>query len=222
MNREQIYDIVRDSSDVLAKRGVLNSALPKVPEDATLATLQINLEGFQSLVKEVEDRLSGRNLGFSVFMQPEKFLTLTLPHFIDQIERTLTNRNTTPIVVYVDDEEENIFIFRRRFGKSIHLKAFTDPKAAFEYIRHESQVRLVITDESMPGMSGNELCDAVHHIKPGLKFILITGNPNNESDLMYHSLRHNRFFEFINKPVDFEGKGEQYLAMFMRVLHTSY
>ena len=79
-------------------------------------------------------------------------------------------------------------------------------------------MKLVITDEVMPGMSGNELCDAVHETKPLMKFILITGNPNSDGDLMYRALRRNRFFEFFNKPVDFESKGEEYLTLINRII----
>jgi hypothetical protein len=53
-----------------------------------------------------------------------------------------------------------------------------------------------------------------------LKFILITGNPNSDDDLMYRSLRNSRFYDFINKPVDLEGKGEEYLKLFQDILKS--
>jgi hypothetical protein len=58
----------------------------------------------------------------------------------------------------------------------------------------------------------------VHETKPLMKFILITGNPNGDGDLMYRALRRNRFFEFFNKPVDFSARGEEYLALIHGVL----
>jgi DNA-binding NtrC family response regulator len=81
---------------------------------------------------------------------------------------------------------------------------------------------LVITDEVMPKLSGNELCDAVKKSKPNLKFILITGNPNHDSDLMYLTLRKNRFYEFINKPVDFENKAEEYFSMIQSLIEFDW
>jgi hypothetical protein len=51
-----------------------------------------------------------------------------------------------------------------------------------------------------------------------MKFILITGNPNSDGDLMYRALRRNRFFEFFNKPVDFEAKSEEYLGLINRII----
>ena len=35
---------------------------------------------------------------------------------------------------------------------------------------------------------------------------------------MYNALRQNRFYEFINKPVDFERKGEEYFNVIQGLL----
>ncbi len=121
-------------------------------------------------------------------------------------------------VVYVDDEEENLFIFRRKFGKDLNLKTFANPIEALEHIRKSSNIGLVITDEVMPKLSGNQLCDEVRKTKPNMKFILITGNPNQDEDLLYKSLRQNRFYELINKPMDLESKGKEYLSMIKALL----
>jgi DNA-binding NtrC family response regulator len=125
-----------------------------------------------------------------------------------------------PLVVYVDDEEENLFIFKRKFASAFSLRSFSDPMEALEFILTNNDVALVVTDEVMPKLSGNELCDKVHESKPNLKFILITGNPNSDDDLMYRSLRYNRFYEFINKPMDFEGKGREYLHLIQGVIRN--
>ena len=39
------------------------------------------------------------------------------------------------MVVYVDDEEENLFIFKRRFGKDFPIKTFSDPHEALSFIK---------------------------------------------------------------------------------------
>ena len=65
----------------------------------------------------------------------------------------------------------------------------------------------------MPALSGCKLCDETKKAKPNMKFIMITGNPNHDGDLMYKSLRKDRFYDFINKPVDFDKNGEEYLAI---------
>jgi DNA-binding NtrC family response regulator len=77
---------------------------------------------------------------------------------------------------------------------------------------------LVLTDEVMPRMSGNQLCDRVHAMKPGVKFILLTGNPNNQDDLLYQTMRKNRFYEFLRKPLDLENRYDELLNLFESVL----
>ncbi len=127
-----------------------------------------------------------------------------------------------PVVVCVDDEEENLFLFRRRYGKRLNLKTFTDPLEALVYIKSSPDVVLVLTDESMPGLTGNQLCDEVHKYKPILKFILITGNPGGDQNLLHQTLRHGRFYDFLNKPLDLERKGEEYFESMNRVVSGDF
>jgi response regulator RpfG family c-di-GMP phosphodiesterase len=154
------------------------------------------------------------------YLLPEEFHYLTMGKLLSLLTTSSMSKILNPQVVYVDDEEENLFIFKRKFGNKVNLKTFTDPLAALEYIKAEDSVSLVITDEVMPIMGGNALCDEVHKAKPMLKFILLTGNPNNDDDLLYRTLRQSRFYEFISKPVDLEGKGAEYLKMFQEILSS--
>jgi DNA-binding NtrC family response regulator len=151
-------------------------------------------------------------------LSQETLNSLNLGQFLGILSEALLPAGRTPVVVYVDDEEENIFVFKRKYGKRLNLQTFTDPLQALAFIHSDPNVTLVITDEVMPKLSGNGLCDEVHKVKPAVKFILITGNPNSDEDLMYNSLRRNRFYEFINKPVDFEGKGEEYFNMIQSLM----
>jgi len=170
------------------------------------------------VVAELESRLGGRDLRMGDILTPSDVNTMTIGDLLREIQASLSPRKANPQLVYVDDEEENLFIFKRKFGNKLNLKTFSDPVAALAYIKAEDSVSLVITDEVMPIMGGNALCDEVHKAKPMLKFILLTGNPNNDDDLLYRTLRQSRFYEFISKPVDLEGKGAEYLKMFQEIL----
>lgn len=219
MNTERAYAIVRDISAALEARGEKTKTLSESPRlDATLYELGVDLTAFSELVEELSVRFNGKDFHLEGFLIPEEYYYLTVDKLVSTIASAFKTTYPEPEVVYVDDEEENLFVFKRRFGKKLKIKVFTDPQAALVYIQRNEGVKLVITDEVMPGMSGNELCDAVHETKPLMKFILITGNPNSDGDLMYRALRRNRFFEFFNKPVDFEAKGEEYLALINRIV----
>jgi CheY-like chemotaxis protein len=215
MNTERAYAIIRDITAALEARGEKTKTLPEAPPaDATLYGLGVDLTAFS----ELSARFNGKDFHLEGYLIPEEYYYLGVDKLVAAVASAFKTTCQEPEVVYVDDEEENLFVFKRKFGKKLKLKVFTDPKAALLYIQRSEDVKLVITDEVMPGMSGNELCDAVHDTKPLMKFILITGNPNGDGDLMYRALRRNRFFEFFNKPVDFEAKGEEYLALINRIV----
>src|SRR5690606_37783 len=138
------------------------------------------------------------------------------------IQASLHHGIPTPLVVYVDDEEENLFVFRRKFGKRINLRTYSDPREALAFVLENPDVVLVLTDEVMPGMTGNQLCDEIHKSKPFLKLILITGNPGGDENLLHRSLRFGRFYDFINKPLDFEKRGEDYFEVMNKVLSGDF
>jgi CheY-like chemotaxis protein len=223
MNAIQAYDIVREIVAALAARGEKTKLLPEAMQaDATLYEQGVDLIVFSELVDELGQRFNGKDFHLEGYMIPDEYYYLTTGKLVNTIAAAFKTIKKEPLVVYVDDEEENLFIFNRKFGKKLNLKTFTDPQAALAFIQADENVKLVITDEVMPGMSGNDLCDRVHKTKPMMKFILITGNPNGDGDLMYRALRKNRFYEFINKPVDFDGKGEEYLILITGILEFDW
>lgn len=214
MGNKEIYDILKDIVSALRKEDESFQPLPEVFDpELTLDGAGLDLATLPEVLVEVKTRFNGKDLGLDSFLTPDILNTSTLGQLVGRILAGFSPKKAQEaVVVYVDDEEENLFVFKRKYGKRLNLKTFTEPLKALEFIKQDENVRLVITDEVMPKMSGNELCDQVHKTKPLMKFILITGNPNNDGDLMYRALRRNRFFEFINKPIDLEGKGEEYLA----------
>jgi CheY-like chemotaxis protein len=221
MDKATLYVLLKESVDTLAKRDGYFKSLPDMPDfDLPLNDAGLDIVTLPEVAEDLKSRLGGRNLGIEAILNPQDVNAMTIGQLLDQIGSALAPKRKDPIVVYVDDEEENLFVFNRKFGKRLNLKTFTEPYKALEFIRDEENVALVITDEVMPKLNGNGLCDEVHKVKPMMKFILITGNPNSDDDLMYRSLRKSRFYEFINKPVDFEKKGDEYLKMFQDILKS--
>ncbi len=219
METTELYGIIKEIVSGLAVKDPSYLALPdSLDENATLNDLGLDITTMPEVVADLESRLGGRDLKLDDMLNPSDMNTMTLGDFITQVRRSLASGRKNAVVVYVDDEEENIFIFKRKYGKRLNLKTFTNPVEALAFIKMSDDVALVITDEVMPKMGGNELCDEVHKSKPLMKLVLMTGNPNSDGDLMYHSLSRNRFYDFINKPVDFDNKGEEYFTMFQRLL----
>lgn len=219
MNRTEIYRILQTISLELAGMDDAVKPLPQEPDwNAALDDLGIDMLSGQDYFSMLGDRIPTKAFKVPAGLVEKLHVFNNLGELCDYLLLKGYESRGTREVVYVDDETENIFIFKRRFGKHLNLKTFEDPVEALAYITTTPQVALVITDEVMPRLSGSQLCDETKKLKPNMKFILITGNPNQDDDLMYRSLRKDRFYEFINKPVDFDKYGEEYLAMIQGLL----
>jgi len=218
MDNKSVYRILRDTVTALSKT---DPGFRPLPEDydpsAALTDLGLDMLTLPEIHDELKNRLDGKDPRIQDLTSQE-INTFSLGDLISRVQESIRPSFRQSLIVYVDDEEDNLFVFNRKFGKTLRLKLFTDPLEALEFIRNDSEVALVITDEVMPNLNGNALCTEVHKAKPFLKFILITGNPNSDQELMYNSLRHGRFYEFINKPLDLERKGAEYLALIQGLL----
>jgi CheY-like chemotaxis protein len=218
MNKSQIYLLLQESVRELAKKSDLFTPLPKEFKlSYSLDSIGLDPILLPDILKELKVRFAGHDFS-------DCFGTLENMHTLDDLlaclQKGLGHGISDPCMVYIDDEDSNLFVFKRRFDKFFTIKYFTDPSQALAFILNEPSVALVLTDEVMPGMTGNELCDKVHELKPMLKFILLTGNPNDQEDLMYNSMRKNRFFDFLRKPLDFENHFEELHQLFSSVLEV--
>jgi CheY-like chemotaxis protein len=228
VQKERILSILRDAFSRLSRENPSFAPLPPALDEATpLEALHVSEANIGDLARELRSRLGGIALNVELLFRMQKAVEgttadrgayRTLGDMARHIQGALHHGVSDPVVVYVDDEEENLFVFRRRFGKRLNLRTFSNPVEALAFIEENPDVVLVLTDEVMPGMTGNELCDRARARKPSLKFILITGNPAGDQNLMHRSLRHGRFYDFLSKPLDFEGKGEEYLSAVRRIL----
>lgn len=232
MNQDRVLAILREVFTRLSRENPSFSSLPsRIDETTTLDDLHVSDANVGELAGELRNRLGGIALNVELMYRMQKAFGdgargqnryATLGDMVRHIQSSLHHGIPNPVVVYVDDEEENLFVFRRRYAKRMNLRTFSDPAEAKAFIEDSPDVVLVLTDESMPGMSGNDLCDQVHRTKPFLKFILITGNPGGDENLMHRSLRHGRFYDFINKPLDLDKKGEEYFESMSKVLSGDF
>jgi CheY-like chemotaxis protein len=232
LNQERILAILREVFARLARENPSFSPQPSVlDESTTLEALHVSDANIVELAKELRHRLGGIALNVELMYRMQKAFGgttagqnqySTVGDLVRHIKSSLHHGISEPVVVYVDDEEENLFVFRRRYSKRLNLRTFSSPQEALAFIKESPDVALVLTDEIMPGMTGNQLCDQVHASKPFLKFMLITGNPSGDENLMHRSLRHGRFYDFINKPLDFDKKGEEYFESMNKVLSGDF
>lgn len=82
-------------------------------------------------------------------------------------------------VVVVDDEVSVAnFMSELLDHAGYRTSVFNDPGAALDYLRSTDDVDLVITDQTMPNMSGSELAAAIEAIPSSVPVILCTGYGN--------------------------------------------
>jgi PAS domain S-box-containing protein len=80
-------------------------------------------------------------------------------------------------IVFVDDEVSIVEVARIMLGKlGYRATVFTDPRQALLYLQTSSDaISLLMTDLSMPGISGMELIRGVNRNKPAIPAVLLTG-----------------------------------------------
>ena len=83
-----------------------------------------------------------------------------------------------PRILYVDDEPTLVFLVTRALERlGIAANGFASADEALAAFASEPQAfRLVLTDLSMPGMSGIELAQAVLAIRPDTDIVIASGS----------------------------------------------
>src|SRR6266853_1189919 len=89
-------------------------------------------------------------------------------------------------LLYVDDEESLVFLATRSLGRlGYKVTGETDPARAVQLFRENpSQFDAVITDLSMPGLSGSELARQIMEVRPNTPVVMMSGyiRPEDEEE----------------------------------------
>jgi PAS domain S-box-containing protein len=96
---------------------------------------------------------------------------------VRKFERSEALPKGTERILFVDDEEMIASLARRQLeSQGYHVTTATDPVVALEMFRADPEkFDLVVTDQSMPVMSGVELVGEFLRVRPAIPIILCTG-----------------------------------------------
>ncbi len=85
----------------------------------------------------------------------------------------------SPTVLVVDDEEDLRDIMQRMLDRRgfATLTAADSTQAIAVCREHPGDIDILITDLSLPGVSGSELSQAATGLRPGMRVIYISGLP---------------------------------------------
>ncbi len=103
-------------------------------------------------------------------------------------------------ILLVDNEKKVHDTFLALFDEYSIVPAFNG-REALEILRKPNDVDLVISDFSMPGLSGIDLAQEIKRLHPQLKIIILTGYSSKE--LAIEALRCH-VDEYVEKPFDVE------------------
>ena len=105
---------------------------------------------------------------------------------------------TCPVVLMVDDEGPNTSTFARVFRRDYRVRTASSAEEALRLLELQP-VDVVITDYTMPGMSGLELLQRVRAFDPAIPVIIMTAHGTIEGAVEAMKLG---AFDYLKKPVD--------------------
>jgi len=109
-----------------------------------------------------------------------------------------------PSLIYLDDEEINLILFREMFKKDFEVFTTTFPEEALEFVK-SNDVEFVFTDQRMPLMSGVEFLRAMEDMGMAdtTKKVMISGYAAEGE--VSEAIEQNLIDRFIDKPWTYDG-----------------
>ena len=102
-------------------------------------------------------------------------------------------------ILVVDDEPDNLDLFVRTLRPLGELSTATSGNEALEMLR-DGDFAAVITDHSMPGLTGVELLERAARISPHTERILVSGY--GDVELLTEAINRGHISHFLPKPID--------------------
>ncbi|MEN8121504.1 MAG: response regulator [Bacteroidota bacterium] len=100
-------------------------------------------------------------------------------------------------ILYVDDEESNLRIFKNTFRREYDVYTVTNAKDGIEILKKED-IDIILSDQRMPEMTGVEFFKHTLEAHPQLNRILITGF--TDFNALQSAINDAKIFQYIQKP----------------------
>lgn len=105
-----------------------------------------------------------------------------------------------PKVIYLDDEEINLYLFKTTFQNVFEVLTFSSPRAALEGLRENPEISVVITDMKMPEMSGVEFVREARKNFKDINYYLLTAYHADEQ--IEDAIAKNEIVKTFSKPFE--------------------
>jgi len=100
-------------------------------------------------------------------------------------------------ILYVDDEESNLRIFKMAFKRDYEVFTASSGLEAIQVLEQQS-IHLIITDQKMPEMSGTEFLEKTLPNHPDIMRIILTGFSDIEA--IVSAVNKANIYKYITKP----------------------
>lgn len=101
-------------------------------------------------------------------------------------------------VLYVDDEENNLFSFKAAFRLKYQIFTAISGEVAIQLLNEHPGIEVVLTDQRMPEMTGVEFLKSILPIHPDPVRILLTGYADLKASI--DAVNEGKIFHYLSKP----------------------
>lgn len=108
--------------------------------------------------------------------------------------------NSKPKLMVVDDERDNLDLLYRTFRREFQVFRADSPAGALEILDNEGEMAIIISDQSMPEMTGIEFFSRIAERFPNTIRILLTGYSEEALDSDSNVSKLANIFKCITKP----------------------
>lgn len=102
-------------------------------------------------------------------------------------------------LLYVDDEVNNLLLFRLNLERWFSIETTSKPEEVIKIIEKEN-IEVVITDQRMPNITGIELAGEIKKMFPSVVIIILTAY--DDADVILQALNLGGIFRYLLKPWD--------------------
>jgi len=102
-------------------------------------------------------------------------------------------------ILYVDDEENNLVVFRNAFFRDYNVHTTLSAEQGFKVL-DDYVIHLIITDQKMPGMTGVEFLEIVARTHPETMRMILTAY--SDIDFIMRAVNKCGIYRYILKPWD--------------------
>ena len=105
-----------------------------------------------------------------------------------------------PKILYVDDEEINLQVFKASFSKYYDVLVAESGKEGLEILRDNQNIKFIISDMKMPEMNGLEFIQEAKKIKNEIPCMILSGYQQTQA--VNEAIKNGLIVDYMMKPLN--------------------